>query len=94
MYVKRVILGRKIKPQITHYRHNHELYLDVQYHISRLMSWLSEKHTIHFPKECSSAVQRDSKNRVFSTYWTNYPNKISLYQAYQHLIMTNITRGL
>ena len=93
MYVKCVILGHKIKPRITHYRHNQELDLDVQYHIPRLMSWLSEKHTTHFLKECSFAVQRDSKNRVFCSYWINYPNKISPYQAYQHWMMTNITRA-
>ena len=93
MKVKCVILGQKIKPRITHYRHNHELDLDVQYVIPRLMSWPSEKHTTHFLKECSSTLQRDSKNRVFSIYWTNYPKKISLYQAYQQWIITNMIRA-
>ena len=60
MYVKCVILGHKIKPQIMHYHHNPELDLNVQNGVPRLMSWPSEKHTTHFPKECISAVQRDS----------------------------------
>ena len=92
MYVKCVILGHKIKPRITHYLHNHELDLNVQYGVPRLMSWPSEKHTTHILKECSSAVQRDSKNRVFSTYRINYPNKISLYQAYQYWMVIYMTR--
>ena len=91
--VKCVILGHKIKPQITHYCHNRELDLNVQYGAPRLMSCPSEKHTTHFPKECSSAVQRASKNRVFGTYQTNYPNKISLHQAYQHCIITNMIKA-
>ena len=79
MYVKCVILGHKIKPRITHYRHNRELDLNIRYGVPRLMSWPSEKHTTHILKECSSAVQRASKNRVFGIYQINYPNKISLY---------------
>ena len=93
MYVKCVILGHKIKPRITHYRHNRELDLNVRYGVPRLMSWPSEKHTTHYPKECSSAVQRNSKNRGFGTYRTKYPNKISPYQAYQYWMITNMARA-
>ena len=82
-----------IKPRITQYLHNRELDLKVRYGVQRLMFWPLEKHTTHFPKECSSAVQRDSKNRVFGTYWINYPNKISPYQAYQYWMFTDMTRA-
>ena len=88
-----MILGFHIKTRITHYLHNRELDLNVQYGFPRLTPWPTEKHTTHFPKECSSAVQEASKNKVFGPYWTNNPNKISLYQAYQYWMITDMTRA-
>ena len=82
-----------IKPRITHYLDHFELDLNVRYGVPWLTSWHSEKHTTHILKECSSAVQRDSKNRVFGTYRTNYPYKISLFQPYQYWMFTDMTRA-